>query len=181
MKFERCQRFFYKSIIILYSFGMEKILISACLAGDLVRYDGKKVPLTNICLLDWHKKGMLIKVCPEVSGGLTIPRQPAQILNGNGLDVLNGTAKVIDIHGRNVTSPFITGAEYALGIARKFDIKIAVLKEKSPSCGVNNIYNGHFDSTLIPGFGVTSAILKKAGLKVFSENELDQVKHLLEI
>ena len=158
---------------------MEKILISACLAGDRVRYDGKKIPLTNIHLVNWHKKGMLIKVCPEVSGGLKIPRQPCQILNGNGLDVLNGTAKVIDIHGRDVTLPFISGAEYTLSLARKFDIKIAVLKEKSPSCGVNSIYNGLFDSTLIPGFGVTSAILKKAGLNVFSETELDQVKKLL--
>lgn len=158
---------------------MEKILISACLAGDLVRYDGKKIPLTDTCLLDWHKKGVLIKVCPEVSGGLKIPRQPCQIKDGNGLDVLNGKAKVIDIHGLDVTLPFITGAELALSIARKFDIKIAVLKEKSPSCGVNNIYNGHFDSTLIPGFGVTSAILKKAGLKVFSENEIEQVKQIL--
>jgi uncharacterized protein YbbK (DUF523 family) len=158
---------------------MERILISACLAGDRVRYDSKKIPLSDICLLGWQKKEILIKVCPEVSGGLKIPRQPAQILNGNGLDVLNGTAKVIDIHGRDVTLPFITGAEYALSIAKKFDIKIAVLKEKSPSCGVNKIYNGHFDSTLMPGFGVTSAILKKAGLKVFSENELDQVKNLL--
>ncbi len=158
---------------------MEKILISACLVGDVVRYDGKSIPMTDICLLDWCKKGMLIKVCPEVSGGLRIPRQPAQIVNGNGLDVIKGAARVIDIQGRDVTLPFITGAEYVLSIAKEFDIKIAILKEKSPSCGVNNIYDGHFDSTLIPGFGVTTAILRKAGLKVFSENELDHVKNLL--
>jgi len=159
---------------------MEKILISACIAGDRVRYDGKQVPLTDDGLLDWQHKGLLVKVCPEVGAGLKIPRRPAQIVNGNGLDVLRGTAKVINADGQDVTLAFIRGAEYALSLAQKQGVWMAVLKEKSPSCGVHHIYNGHFDATLIPGFGVTSALLQQNGIKVFSEKELDQVRALLE-
>ena len=158
---------------------MKKILISGCLAGDIVRYDGKHVPLTDKLLSKVNRKGMLETACPEVSGGLETPRLPAQILGGNGLDVLEGRAKVIDIKGCDVTLPFIKGAEYALSKVKKYNIEMAILKEKSPSCGVHHIYNGHFDSTLIPGFGVTTALLTKSGIRVFSENELDQVRALL--
>ncbi len=160
---------------------MEKILISACLAGDLVRYDGKRVPLTNILLSKWNQKGMLINVCPEVSGGLKIPRLEAQIVNGTGQDVLEGKAKVVDIEGHDVTLFFIRGAQYALRQVEKHKIEIAILKEKSPSCGVHHIYDGNFDSTLIPGVGVTTAILKQRGINVFSENELDRARMLLKI
>ncbi len=155
---------------------MKKILISACLAGDLVRYDGKSVPLTDELLCKWNWKGLFVKVCPEVSGGLKIPRLPAQIVNGNGQDVLEGKAKVIDIEGHDVTIAFLKGAEYALSKVKKYKIEIALLKEKSPSCGIHHIYDGHFDSTLISGSGVTAAILKQSGIRVFSENELDQAK-----
>ncbi|WP_457554073.1 DUF523 domain-containing protein [Desulfobacula sp.] len=153
---------------------MKKILISACLAGDKVRYDGRQVPLTNALLSQWDGKGLLVKVCPEVSGGLKIPRLEAQIVGGNGWDVLKGAARVIDIQGHDVTSFFIRGAEYALSIAGRFGIDVAVLKEKSPSCGVHHIYDGQFASRRIPGCGVTTAVLKQNGIKVFSENELDQ-------
>ncbi|MCP3873521.1 MAG: DUF523 domain-containing protein [Desulfobacteraceae bacterium] len=159
---------------------MKKILISACLAGDLVRYDARHVPIKDPLVKDWSRNDLLLKVCPEVSGGLKIPRLPAQILNGNGLDVLNKKAKVIDIEGYDVTHSFVKGAEYAFSLVKKFDIKIAVLKEKSPSCGVHSIYDGHFNSILIPGFGVTAAMLRKNGIKVFSENELEQVAALLD-
>ncbi|MBU8911993.1 MAG: DUF523 domain-containing protein [Desulfobacterales bacterium] len=154
---------------------MKKVLISACLAGDLVRYDGKRVPLKDVLLSQWRQKGMLVKICPEVSGGLKIPRPQAQIENGNGRDVLEGKARVKDIEGNDVTLPFIRGAEYVLGLAKKYDIEIAILKEKSPSCGVHYIYDGHFVSNLIPGFGVTATILMQGGITVFSENELDQI------
>ena len=158
---------------------MKKILISACLAGDLVKYDGKFVPLTNQLLCEWNGRGLFVKVCPEVSGGLKIPRLPAQIVNGNGLDVLEGKAKVMDIEGHDVTIAFLKGAENALSKVKKYNIEMAILKEKSPSCGIHHIYDGKFDSTLIPGFGVTTAILKQSGVRVFSENELEQVKAFL--
>lgn len=159
---------------------MEKILISACLAGERVRYDGKQIPVTNTVLVNWNQNGRLVNVCPEVSGGLKIPRPPAQIVDGNSLDVLNGTAKVIDINGRDVTLPFVRGAERSLSLAQKYHITIAILKEKSPSCGVHHIYDGHFTSHLISGSGVTAAMFKENGIKVFSENELDQVSALID-
>jgi len=152
---------------------MKKILISACLAGDRVRYDDKRVPFKDDLLRKWTLKGLLVKVCPEVSGGLKIPRPMAQIVNGNGLDVLKGIAKVIDIDGLDVTPSFIKGAEYALSLVKKYDIQIAILKEKSPSCGVYHIYD---DLNIVPGSGVTTAFLKQNGIKVFSENELNQVR-----
>jgi len=151
---------------------MKKILISACLAGDRVRYDDKRVPFKDDLLREWTLKGLLVKVCPEVSGGLKIPRPMAQIVNGNGLDVLKGVAKVIDIDGHDVTPSFIKGAEYAFSLAKKYDIQIAILKEKSPSCGVHHIYD---DLNIVPGSGVTTAFLKQNGIKIFSENELNQV------
>ncbi len=154
---------------------MKKILISACLAGDRVRYDGATMPVNDPRLRELSLKGLLVKVCPEVLGGLTIPRPEAQIMNGNGLDVLKGKAKVIDIKGHDITFFFIRGAEYTLSIAKSFGIEVVILKEKSPSCGVHTIYDGQFASHLISGSGVTTALLKQNGIKVFSENELNKV------
>jgi len=158
---------------------MEKILISACLAGDKVRYDGREKPLESPLVTRWQKEERLVKICPEVSGGMKIPRSPAQIVNGNGLDVLNGTARVMDIEGCDVTGFFIRGAEYALSLSQKYSIRFAILKEKSPSCGVHQIYDGSFSSLLIPGSGVTAALLRKNHIRVFSENELKLVERFL--
>lgn len=158
---------------------MIPILISACLAGDRVRYDGRQTPLAAEILKKWSRKGLLVKVCPEVSGGLAIPRPPAQILGGNGLDVLKGKARVVDINGHDVTRFFIQGAEYALSLAEKWNIKTAILKGKSPSCGVYHIYDGSFSGTLVPGFGVTTAILQANQIRVFTENDLDQIERAL--
>lgn len=158
---------------------MEKILISGCLAGDRVRYDGRRLPLKNLLLARWKEENRLVKVCPEVGGGMKIPRPPAQIVDGSGLDVLNGKARVMDNQGCDVTSFFIKGAEYALSIAQKYGIRLAVLKEKSPSCGVRRIYDGTFSSTLIPGAGVTTALLAANHIRVFSELEMETVEGIL--
>lgn len=158
---------------------MEKIFISACLAGDQVRYDGRRAFPGNLLLGRWKEEGRLVKACPEVGGGMKIPRPPAQIVDGSGLDVLKGKARVMDNEGCDVTGFFIRGAEYALSIAQKYGIRLAVLKEKSPSCGVSRIYDGTFSSTLIPGAGVTAALLAANHIRVFSELELEMVEHLL--
>jgi len=159
---------------------MEKILISACLAGDRVRYDGRRAPFETLLLTRLKQEGRLVKVCPEVNAGMKIPRPPAQIVDGSGLDVLNGRARVMDHKGFDVTGFFIRGAEYALSVARKYGIRIAVLKEKSPSCGVRWIYDGNFTATLRPGEGVTTAMLRKNNILVFSEQELDMAYGILQ-
>ncbi len=151
-------------------------MISACLAGDVVRYDGKCIPMQNRVLESLNNKGVFAKCCPEVAGGLSIPRAPAQIVGGNGSDVLAGRARVVDIDGKDVTLPFIKGAEYALSLVRTYHVQVALLKEKSPSCGSRYIYDGTFGGRVICGHGVTSAILKPGGIRIFSESEIPEFK-----
>ncbi len=155
-------------------------MISACLMGDLVRYDGRRAGLDHARLRVWRKQGRIVAVCPEAAGGLAVPRPPAQIAGGSGADVLDRRARVMDVDGRDVTDFFLKGAEQALSIARQHLIRIAVLKEKSPSCGVHRIYDGHFNNTLRPGVGVTTALLERGGIRVFSERELDQAAEFLQ-
>ncbi len=150
---------------------MGKILISACLTGRLVRYDAKRVPLQDEWLKELLGKGLLCECCPEADGGMPIPRPPAQIVGGAGIDVLAGRARVVDITGCDVTRFFIRGAEYALSVVKKHKIKVALMKEKSPSCGSDLIYDGTFSDSLIKGAGVTTALLRKNGVCVFSDRE----------
>lgn len=142
---------------------MEKILISACLIGDKVKYDGKSN--YNPKVQDLLDKYELVPFCPEVEGGLSIPRVPSERVKD----------KVLNQEGKNVTRNFEKGAELALNICQYLGIKIAILKENSPSCGVNTIYNGKFEHKLIPGSGVTTELLKRKGIKVISENEIDSL------
>ena len=162
---------------------MEKILISACLLGDRVRYDGKvagvDTPQAQEWLKKWHRQGRLVRVCPEVSGGMPVPRPPAQIAGGTGGDVLQDNARVVNENGTDVTSEFVKGAKAALELAVSHQIRVAVLKEKSPSCGANRIYDGTFSSVLMPGEGVTAALLRQNRIQVVSENELDRVERIL--
>lgn len=159
---------------------MGKILISACLMGDLVRYDGRPAGLDHARLKVWREQGRIVAVCPEVAGGLSVPRSPAQITGGTGVDVLDRRAGVMDVDGRDVTAFFLKGAEQTLSLARRHAVRVAVLKEKSPSCGVHRIYDGHFNQTLRPGVGVTTALLEKNAIRVFSEHELDQAAEFLQ-
>lgn len=140
---------------------MEKILISACLVGDKVRYDGKSQyhPLVKELL----QKYELVPFCPEVEGGLKTPRVPSEIKND----------KVINKEGRDVTRNFQNGAELALNICKFLDIKIAILKDGSPSCGSKEIHNGNFDGRMIKGKGITAKVLENYGIKVYTENEIE--------
>ena len=158
---------------------IKKILISGCLIGEKVKYNGLDNQLSSKLIEQWTSEGRLVPICPEVEGGLPVPRNPVEILNGNGSDVLNGVAKAYDDKGNDVTEAFITGAEKALKVAKEQRIDIAVLKERSPSCGSNSIYNGKFNGTKIDGMGVTASLLAMNGVKVFSEDELENVADLL--
>lgn len=148
---------------------MEKILISACLLGKRVRYDGNSLSLSEQILQQWRSDGRIVAVCPEVDAGMSIPRPPAEISKGDGNDVLVGGALVIDSNGKNVTEYFMNGAEVALSLCKTEGIKFALLAESSPSCGSNTIHDGRFTGNKKTGVGVTTALLQKNGIQVFSQ------------
>lgn len=155
------------------------ILVSACLLGINAKYnlsDNK-----NELLLKYTKQGRFIPFCPEQLGGLPTPRQPVEIIGGSGEDVLEGRAKVADDCGRDLTSQFKLGAEQVLALVNLFPITSAILKERSPSCGVNSIYNGKFTHSKINGQGVATALLRKNDVFVCSEEQLSEelIQHLL--
>lgn len=140
---------------------MEKILISACLVGDKCRYDGKDNLSDKISLL--LEKYELIPFCPEVEGGLPIPRDPSEIV-GNQVKMING---------KDVSDNFLNGAIKAVMLCQYLKIKAVILKDNSPSCGSTHIYDGTFSHKLIQGKGITARKLMEAGIKVYNENEID--------
>lgn len=144
------------------------IVVSSCLAGLKVRYDGGHCLDDKIGRLVKEKKA--ITVCPEVLGGLPTPRVPAEIVGGDGEDVLDGKARVINESGEDVTEFFIKGAYVALEKVKQVNATLVILKENSPSCGSSMIYNGEFTGEKIAGNGVTAALLKRNGIKVVSED-----------
>jgi len=152
----------------------KKILISACLLGERVRYDGNTLRVSDQKLQNWIDKGWVASVCPEVDVGMSIPRVAAEILNGDGSKVLQGKATVITKSGENVTGLFIKGATIALDLCLKYGIKVAVLSESSPSCGSSKVYDGKFTATKISGVGVTTALLKNNGVQVFNQFDLNK-------
>lgn len=149
---------------------MKKILVSRCLyGGEPVRYDGKTKEERDPRFLSWKEEGRLLPVCPEVDGGLPVPRTDAQRVGD----------QVITRDGRDVTGEYRIGAEIALEKALQEDVLCAVLKEKSPSCGSSKVYDGTFDGMLIEGQGLTTQMLRKAGVRVYSEEELDLVEQMV--
>ena len=151
-----------------------KILISACLLGERVRYDGSSRPLAHPLLEQWRQEGRLVPVCPETLGGLLVPRPAAEIQTGyDGLDIFHDTGKVITRQGHNVSQYFVRGARKTQQLAQEQKVVIAILKANSPSCGNESLYNGEFSKTLRPGQGVTAAALTEAGIPVFNEHQLE--------
>lgn len=155
---------------------MERILVSSCLAGRPVRYNGAARPVGDDLFARWRSEGRLVPFCPEVSGGLPVPRPPAEIVDGDGAGVLDGRARVLTDTGEDVTDQFLRGAHLALDTAQRTGARIALLKEGSPSCGTHRIYDGTFTATKLPGSGVTTALLERAGIKVFTENDLEALQ-----
>jgi len=155
---------------------MRSYLVSACLLGIPCRYDGGCCPHDQ--LQAWAARGHVLPICPEVSGGLPTPRPPAEIQGGDGSGVLDGRARVVNIKGKDVTAQFLAGAQRALDAAKRWGIKEAVLKARSPSCGAGQIYDGSFSGRLVEGDGVTTALLKREGIIVKNEegwkNEKDR-------
>ncbi|MEJ6949673.1 2-thiouracil desulfurase family protein [Natronospora cellulosivora (SeqCode)] len=153
------------------------ILISACLLGSNCRYNGSNC--FNTQLNDLVKNYEVKTICPEVAGNLTTPRSPAEIKGGNGKSVLNGKAIVVTKDGVDLTKHFLCGARKVLQGVETKDIDFAILKERSPSCGVNEIYNGDFDGTVEKGPGVSTAYLMSRSVKVYSEKEIAKIRENL--
>lgn len=159
-----------------------KILISSCLMGENVRYDGfNSSVLSNdkfsvstkkifANLLDKHE---VFSFCPEVSAGLSTPRMPVEIFKTSPL-------KLLDKNGKDMTESFIKGAKNCLDLCKKEGIKVALLKAKSPSCGNEKTYDGTFTNTLIDGSGVCAGLLLKNGIKVFNENQMQEFMQFVE-
>jgi uncharacterized protein YbbK (DUF523 family) len=141
----------------------EKILVSACLLGINCKYDGTSNK--NEKILKLKKNFILIPVCPEILGGLTIPREPAE----------QKGKRVITKSGKDATKYFEKGAKEVLKICKILKIKKAILKQKSPSCGCGKIYDGTFSGKLIKGEGATTKLLKKNKIKVFTEENFEKI------
>ena len=139
---------------------MEIILVSACLLGINCKYNGKNNK--NDKVIEYLKDKYVIPICPEVFGGLPIPRIPSEIKDNN----------VINKDGKDVTKYFINGANKTLEIAKILNIKKALLKQKSPSCGSGKIYDGTFNNNIINDDGITTKILKDNNIEVITEEDL---------
>lgn len=138
-----------------------RIAVSACLMGETCRFDGKAAPCPEVTAL--AEKYELVPLCPERLGGLSVPREPAEITSDG---------RVINRAGEDVTRAFEQGAQSVVEIARAAGCTRAVLKSRSPSCGVREVYDGSFSGTLIPGRGIAAAALAEAGLELFDEESL---------
>jgi uncharacterized protein YbbK (DUF523 family) len=158
---------------------MEKVLISACLLGNPVRYNGAALIFEDQTLTLWLSEGRLVPICPEVAGGLPVPRPRAEIIKGDGGLVLNGGTGVVNSKGQDVTNCFLIGARKSLELARFYNIRLAVFKEGSPSCGSGYIYDGSFAGIRKPGKGVSAALLEKNGIRVFSERAIPEAEKYL--
>lgn len=157
---------------------MQKILVSRCLLGHRVRYDGgASGPFDQ--LQQWIAEGRVVPLCPEVAGGLPTPRAAAEIPGGQGVEVLDGSARVITTEGEDVSAEFLSGARQALALVQQHGIRIAVLKANSPSCGNLLTYDGTFSGVKVSGEGVTAALLSRHGVRVFNESQLAEAASAL--
>lgn len=149
---------------------MKKILVSTCLyGGEIVRYDGADVSEKDTQFIQWKNEGRLIPICPEVFGGLPVPRPDSQRIE----------EKVLTGAGIDVTKEYTQGALEALRLATENEVVFAIMKEDSPSCGSHHIHDGTFTGTLKEGQGLAVEYLRRAGIQVFSENNIEEAIALL--
>ena len=159
---------------------MERVLVSACLLGSKVRYNGSFRLDHHPVLARWQSEGRIVQICPEVAAGFSTPRPPAEIQGaGDGHAVLQGHGKVIEQTGSDVTQLYRDAGQLALDLARETGCRYAVLTDGSPSCGSNFIYDGSFSGTRVAGQGTTTALLEENGICVFSEDRIGELDDLL--
>ncbi|WP_114324947.1 DUF523 domain-containing protein [Candidatus Colwellia aromaticivorans] len=150
----------------------DKILISRCFLGDNVRYNNIVLTYVHPLIELWQQQKRFITICPEISGGLSVPREPAEIQQK--------TKEVRTKSGINVSAQFKFGAQQALTLCQQHNIRFALLKESSPSCGSTLIYDGSFSNNKVLGEGITSQLLTQHKIKVFSENTIERLEKLLD-
>ena len=155
-----------------------KVLVSRCLLGHRVRYDGGASGPYAL-LAQWQAEGRVIALWSDVARGLPTPAAAAAVTGGQGVAVLAGKAAVITTEGEDVTEAFVSGARQALALVERHGIRIAILKANSPSCGNRLTYDGSFRGVKVEGQGVTAALLTRAGVQVFSELELEEAAKAL--
>ncbi|MGE5398260.1 MAG: DUF523 domain-containing protein [Chitinophagales bacterium] len=145
------------------------IMVSACLLGTSCKYNGGHN--LNQAVASYLKDKPIILICPEMLAGLGIPRNACEIQGGDGHDVLSGKARVVSLSGKDLTAEFIMGAESCLNLALLNEVSTAILKERSPSCGCRQIYDGCFSNSIVKGSGVTASLLEKNKIKIMSEED----------
>ncbi len=148
---------------------MKKILISKCLLGENVRYDGGNCLLRSDQIARLKSKYNIIAVCPEVMAGMGIPRDPIEISNG----------KIVDKNGNDYSSEFVKVCDDIKKLVASENISLALLKEFSPSCGSSKIYDGSFSGKIIFGEGIITKALKETGVIVYSEKQIDELLNLI--
>ena len=150
---------------------MKKILVSECLyGGRIVRYDGGEKALNHPTFLKWKAEGRLIPVCPEVMGGLPVPRPDSQRVG----------QRIVTRQGQDVTEQYTMGACEAVRIAREHDVCCCIMKESSPACGSSRIHDGSFTGKKISGQGIAVEYLREAGFPVFAEEEIEEAAAFLQ-
>ena len=146
-----------------------KVLISACLLGDNVKYSGGNNLTPELVTLLEKYNVKIVKICPECFAGLPIPRVPSEIRED----------KVYGKDGRDITEEFLVGAEKTYQVAKRKQVVFAILKERSPSCGSSYIYDGSFSGKVIQGQGFTTRKLNEKNIIVFSEENLEEIEKYL--
>lgn len=160
---------------------MRRILVSACLLGQPVRYDGGDKRVAHPALARWAAEGRLVPFCPECAAGLPTPRPAAEIAPGDeAAAVLAGSGRVRDNAGGDHSAAFRAAARLACAAAEANRCAFALLADRSPSCGVRMIHAGRFDGALRPGMGIAALALARQGVRVFSEAEIDALAAALE-
>jgi len=162
--------------------GPIRVLVSGCLLGEEVRYSGAHARVESPVLARWLAEGRVVSFCPEVAGGLGTPRPAAEIRGAGGDAVLDETGSVVTASGQDATESFLRGAQLAVELAAAKGVRLAVLKDGSPSCGSETIYDGSFVGRKTGGRGVTTALLERRGIRVFGERAFEQAaRYLVEI
>ncbi|MEV7972628.1 DUF523 domain-containing protein [Cellulomonas sp. NPDC089187] len=159
---------------------MLPVFASGCLGLARLRWDGRSVPIDDPIWSRWQAEGRLVQFCPEVAAGLPIPREPAEIVGGTAADVLDGTARVLGRTGTDLTDAFLRAAELGVQQIRQHRPALAVLVDRSPSCGSTTVYDGTFTGTRVPGRGLSAELLVREGVPLFTPATLADAADLVQ-